>query len=46
VLYGLAAAGRDGAQRAIAILSEETDHALALLGAASVRDLDVKFITR
>ena len=38
-LYGTAAAGEAGAARAIAILREEIDRTLALLGAGSVADL-------
>lgn len=39
-LYGVAAAGRAGAERALAILREELDRDLALLGAASPAGLD------
>lgn len=39
-LYGTAAAGETGAARAIAILREEIDRTLALLGCASVGALD------
>jgi L-lactate dehydrogenase (cytochrome) len=39
-LYGLAAAGRAGVERAIEILRYEIDVNLALLGRAGVRDLD------
>lgn len=38
-LYGVAAAGREGAARALDILREEADRAMGLLGATSVRDL-------
>lgn len=46
VLYGVAAAGRDGAARAIAILSEEIDRDLALLGTPSIADLDEEILIR
>jgi isopentenyl diphosphate isomerase/L-lactate dehydrogenase-like FMN-dependent dehydrogenase len=39
-LYGTAAAGEAGAARAIAILREETDRVMALLGARNVAALD------
>ncbi|HET6492800.1 MAG TPA: alpha-hydroxy acid oxidase, partial [Burkholderiales bacterium] len=39
-LYGTAAAGEAGAARAIAILREETDRVMALLGARNVASLD------
>jgi (S)-mandelate dehydrogenase len=45
-LYGVAAAGRAGAARAIAILREEMDRTLGLLGATSVRDLGPDVLTR
>lgn len=38
-LYGVAAAGRDGAARALEILKEEAERTMGLLGAASVGDL-------
>ena len=38
-LYGVAAAGREGAARALEILREETDRAMGQLGASSVADL-------
>jgi (S)-mandelate dehydrogenase len=38
-LYGVAAAGEPGARRAIAILTEEFDRTLGLLGCRSVADL-------
>ena len=44
-LYGLAAAGRTGVERAIDILREEIDRDLGLLGAPSVKDLGPDFIT-
>jgi len=39
-VYALAAGGSDGVARAIAILREELETAMMLLGRASVRDLD------
>ncbi|MNC93919.1 (S)-mandelate dehydrogenase [compost metagenome] len=39
-LYGTAAAGEAGAARAIAILREETDRVMALLGARDVASLN------
>ena len=39
VLYGLCAAGGDGAATAIALLQREADEALGLLGARSLREL-------
>jgi isopentenyl diphosphate isomerase/L-lactate dehydrogenase-like FMN-dependent dehydrogenase len=39
-LYGLAAGGEAGVARAIEIFRNELDVALALLGRASVADLD------
>ena len=38
-LYGVAAGGRAGAARAIAILREEIDRTMGLMGVASLRDL-------
>jgi (S)-mandelate dehydrogenase len=46
VLYGLAAAGRDGAKRALDILREEIDRDLALLGLRSIRELDRSLLVR
>ncbi|HSL23087.1 MAG TPA: alpha-hydroxy acid oxidase [Vicinamibacterales bacterium] len=40
VVYGLAAAGQRGAERAIEILREEVDRTLALLGARTLARLD------
>ncbi len=45
-LYGLAAAGQKGVERAIDILREEIDRDLGLLGAPSVRDLGPAFLAR
>lgn len=45
-LYGLAAAGQKGVERAIDILREEIDRDLGLLGAPSVRNLGPEFVTR
>jgi len=38
-LYGVAAAGQSGASRALAILGDEVDRALALLGCRSIHDV-------
>ena len=46
VLYGVAAAGRSGASRALGILREEIDRGLALLGAPSVKELGPRFLVR
>jgi (S)-mandelate dehydrogenase len=46
ILYGVAAGGREGAARAIEILAEEIDRDLALLGTASISDLDRSVLTR
>lgn len=45
-LYGLAAAGQEGAERAIDILREEIDRDLGLLGAPSVKAMSPDFLTR
>lgn len=45
-LYGVAAAGRDGAARALAILREEADRALGLLGASSPQNLGPDLLRR
>ncbi len=42
--YGLAAAGEAGVARAIAILREDLERTLRLLGCASVRDLSARFV--
>jgi len=39
-LYGLAAAGEAGVDRALALLRDETERVMALVGCASVHDLD------
>ena len=44
-LYGLAAAGRAGVERALEIFRHEIDVNLALLGRAGVRDLDATAVT-
>lgn len=44
--WALAAGGADGIRRAIAILTEEIEIALALLGVASGRDLDRSYLAR
>jgi (S)-mandelate dehydrogenase len=46
VLYGVAAAGRPGASRALTILREEIDRGLALLGCASIEDLGPHYLVR
>jgi (S)-mandelate dehydrogenase len=46
VLYGVAAAGRDGAARAIQILHEEIDRDLALLGVPRLTGLDASLLAR
>jgi (S)-mandelate dehydrogenase len=46
VLYGVAAAGRPGASRALAILREEIDRGLALLGSPSIKELGPRFLVR
>jgi isopentenyl diphosphate isomerase/L-lactate dehydrogenase-like FMN-dependent dehydrogenase len=43
-LYGTAAAGEAGAARAIAILREETDRVMALIGACDVAALNREFL--
>jgi len=45
-LYGVAAAGTDGVARAIAILTEEMDRTLGLLGATSLADLGPGMLVR
>ena len=45
-LYGVAAAGRVGASRALAILREELERDMGLLGAASVAALDPSLLVR
>jgi (S)-mandelate dehydrogenase len=40
VLYGVAGAGRAGASRALAILREELERDMGLIGAASITQLD------
>jgi len=42
--YGLAAAGRPGIDRVLAILREDLDRTLRLLGCASVAELDRSFV--
>jgi len=39
-LYGLAAAGEPGVDRALALLRAETERVMALVGCPSVHDLD------
>ena len=43
-LYGLAAGGQSGVERVLDIFRSELDTALALLGCASVEDLDRSFV--
>ncbi|RYY81820.1 MAG: alpha-hydroxy-acid oxidizing protein, partial [Comamonadaceae bacterium] len=43
-LYGVAAAGQAGADRALAILAEETARTMALLGCGSVAELTPRFL--
>ncbi len=45
-LYGLAAAGREGVDRAIQILREEIDRDMGLLGVNSLAALGPEFLTR
>jgi (S)-mandelate dehydrogenase len=46
VLYGVAAAGRPGAARALKILRDEIERDLALIGAASTTDLSARLLMR
>lgn len=46
VLYGVAAAGREGASRALEILRDELDRDLALLGTASISKIDPRLLIR
>jgi (S)-mandelate dehydrogenase len=46
VLYGLAAAGRAGAERALEILRDELERDLGLIGAGSVQDLSPRLLAR
>jgi isopentenyl diphosphate isomerase/L-lactate dehydrogenase-like FMN-dependent dehydrogenase len=45
-LWGLAADGQRGAERALAILRDELRLALALLGCPSASELDRSFVRR
>ncbi len=45
-LFGVGAGGREGAERAFAILAEELDRCLALIGCASARLLHPTFVRR
>ncbi len=45
-LYGLCAGGEAGVAKALGILREETERTLALLGAASLRDLGPQLLVR
>jgi (S)-mandelate dehydrogenase len=46
VLYGVAAAGRPGAARALTILRDELDRDLGLIGVSSIRDLGPGLLMR
>lgn len=43
-LYGVVAGGQAGAERAVAILADEIDRSLALVGSARAADLDERFL--
>ncbi|MEV3937198.1 alpha-hydroxy acid oxidase, partial [Glycomyces sp. NPDC049804] len=45
-LYGLMAGGRDGVDRAIAILKEEVERTMKLLGVASLEELEPGHVTQ
>lgn len=45
-VWGLAAAGQQGVERAIAILGDELDNALALIGATGLQDLTSESVRR
>ena len=45
-LYGVAAAGKDGAKRALDILREEIERDLGLLGVPSIAELDPRLLVR
>jgi L-lactate dehydrogenase (cytochrome) len=45
-LYGLAAGGQEGVERAIRLLADDFRRTLAILGARSSRDLDGSFLRR
>jgi (S)-mandelate dehydrogenase len=45
-LFGVAAGGEAGARQALAILAEELDRCLALIGCPSVTELDGRFVRR
>jgi (S)-mandelate dehydrogenase len=46
VLYGVAAAGKDGAKRALNILREEMERDLGLLGVPSIAELSSRLLVR
>ena len=46
MLYGVAAAGEEGVERALAILREETERVLRLTGCTQVNAIDVKSLRR
>jgi isopentenyl diphosphate isomerase/L-lactate dehydrogenase-like FMN-dependent dehydrogenase len=45
-LYGLMAGGREGVDRAIAILKEEVERTMKLLGVASLEELEPGHVTQ
>lgn len=45
-LYGVGAGGRAGAERALAILADELDRCLALLGCPAIARLDLRLLER
>jgi isopentenyl diphosphate isomerase/L-lactate dehydrogenase-like FMN-dependent dehydrogenase len=45
-LYGLAAGGQRGVEDVLGILRHETDNAMALLGCASIADIDSSLVKR
>ena len=45
-LYGLAAGGPAGVRRALEILANEVDHALALAGVPRIADLEPSLVRR
>ncbi len=44
-LYGVVAGGQAGADRAVAILSDEVARGLAMIGCPTLRDLDARWLT-
>lgn len=45
-LYGLAAGGQSGVERALTLLKEELERSMALLGARSIDELDMEHLVR